>query len=68
MQNNATANDRRTFLLGAAATAATAALPATPALARSAVSRSAPDDAITKAGQLRAGEVTPLEALDAAIA
>ncbi|MEG0052702.1 MAG: amidase [Comamonas sp.] len=68
MQNNATANDRRTFLLGAAATAATAALPATPALARSAVSRSAPDDAITMAGQLRAGEVTPLEALDAAIA
>ena len=68
MQDNATVADRRTFLMGAAASVATAALPVAQANAGTALQGNAPADAVSMAGQLRRGEVTPLEALDAAIA
>lgn len=59
---------RRTFLKGAAASAAVAALPMTQLEARTVAQSPAPADATTMAAQLRKGEFTPLEALDAAIA
>ena len=68
MPDTANGAERRAFLMGAAASAAAAALPAAPAAARSAPRGAAPADAIAMAAQLRQGEVTPLEALDAAIA
>ena len=64
MRDDTTGADRRTFLKGAAA--ATAA--ALPALRAGAEAVAAPADATTLAAQLRQGEITPLEALDAAIA
>ena len=68
MQDNVTDTDRRTFLIAAAATAAAAALPAAQAQTKVAVQSNTPADAINLAEQLRKGEVTPLELLDATIA
>ena len=68
MQDRAADTDRRTFLMGAAATAAAVTLPAAQASAKTVVQASAPADAITMAAQIRKGDVTPLEALDATIA
>lgn len=68
MRDNVTTGaDRRTFLKSAAATAAVAAWPAEQGRAAG-TAAAAPADAITMAAQLRKGDVTPLEALDAAIA
>ncbi|MBF5007479.1 amidase [Diaphorobacter caeni] len=58
--------DRRTFLRGAAMTAVAGSI-GTTALGTSAATK-APADAIEWAAQMRSGEVTPLEALDATIA
>ena len=68
MQDRATDSDRRKFLMGAAATAAAVTLPAAQASAKTVVQASAPVDAITMAAQIRKGDVTPLEELDATIA
>ena len=71
MQDNATDTERRTFLMAAATTVAASALPVEQAMAKTqtqAQAQGAPADAITMAGQLRRGDITPLEALDAAIA
>lgn len=72
MPDHATGVDRRHFLKGAAATAAAATLPMTPAIAQGAsVNHTATSfhavDGMALAQQLRQGELTPLEALDAAI-
>ena len=67
MQDNATDTERRTFLMAAAATVAASALPAEQAVAKT-VKQTAPADAITMAEQLRKGDITPQEALDATIA
>ena len=66
MQDKATDSDRRAFLAGATATAAALGLPA--AQAQVGTRTVAQADAITMAAQMRKGDVTPLEALDAAIA
>lgn len=68
MQDNAADTDRRKFLMGAAITAAAVTLPAAQASAKTVVQATAPADAITMAAQIRKGDVTPLEALEAAIA
>ena len=68
MQDRAADTDRRKFLMGAAATAAAVSLPVAQASAKTVVQASAPADAITMAAQIRKGDVTPLEALDATIA
>ena len=68
MQDKQTGADRRTFLMTAAAGAAATVLPAATAHAKSVVQSNTPVDAITLASQLRKGDLTPLEALDAAIA
>lgn len=74
MQDNTNGTQRRSFLLGAAAATAgawsgvSAAQAPQGSRAPAATPSVAPADAITMASQLRAGEVTPLEALDAAIA
>lgn len=72
MQDRATDSDRRNFLMGAASTAAAVTLPAAQASAKTVaqtnVQGGAQPDAITMAAQIRKGDVTPLEALDAAIA
>ncbi|SDL90565.1 amidase/aspartyl-tRNA(Asn)/glutamyl-tRNA(Gln) amidotransferase subunit A [Oryzisolibacter propanilivorax] len=62
--------ERRAFLMGAAAAAATTALPAAQARtpARPVAADVAPDDAMALAHSLRRGDITPLEALDAALA
>lgn len=65
MQDHAKGADRRIFLKGAAVSAVAAALPASPLHAST---PAAMPDAIAWAEQLRAGVLTPLEALDAAIA
>lgn len=74
MDNKASDLDRRSFLMGAAATAAVAAIPAVAQAAAPATSAGgvagakAPLDAMAWAAQLRSGEVTALEALEVAIA
>ena len=67
MQDNATDTERRTFLMAAAATVAASALPAEQAVAKT-VKQTAPADAVAMAEQLRKGDITPQEALDATIA
>ena len=54
--------------MGAAATAAVVTLPAAQVSAKTVAQASAPVDAITMAAQIRKGDVTPLEELDATIA
>ena len=66
MQDKATDSDRRAFLAGATAAAAALGLPA--AQAQVGTRTVAQADAITMAAQMRKGDITPLEALDAAIA
>ncbi|QIL73262.1 amidase [Diaphorobacter sp. HDW4B] len=60
--------DRRTFLKGAAMTAVAGSMGTTAFGAAAASSSKPPADAIEWAAQLRGGELTPLEALDATIA
>lgn len=68
MHDKATDSDRRKFLAGAAAATAAVSLPAAQASNKTVAQGSAQVDAITMAAQMRKGDVTPLEALDAAIA
>lgn len=70
MQDRSNRADRRSFLKSTAAAAAVAALPVTSIHVKGATVNSAttPIDAVSMALQLRQGEITPLEALDAAIA
>ncbi|WP_120966839.1 amidase [Comamonas sp. lk] len=70
MQDKATGTERRIFLKTAAAATAAAALPIAASHAKSLAgsSAAAPVDAVATALQLRKGDITPLEALDAAIA
>lgn len=69
MDNHASDLERRLFLKGTAATAVAAAIPATAKSATAASGQAAaPPDGMALAHQLSRGEVTPLEALDGAIA
>ena len=69
MDNHGSDLERRLFLKGAAATAVAAAIPTTAKSATAASGQAAaPPDAMALAHQLSRGEVTPLEALDGAIA
>ena len=68
MQDRATDSDRRKFLARAAAATAAVSLPAAQASAKSVAQGGVQVDAVTMAAQMRKGDVTPLEALDAAIA
>lgn len=68
MQDRATDSDRRKFLARAAAATAAVSLPAAQARAKSVAQGGVQVDAVTMAAQMRKGDVTPLEALDAAIA
>lgn len=69
MNNKVSDLERRLFLKGAAASAAAAAIPATAkSVAVTSDKVAAPQDAMALAQQLSHGDVTPLEALDMAIA